>query len=162
MSDKQGAASDKKAIKIVAQNRKARFDYHIEEVLETGVVLTGPEVKSLRAGKASLGDAYARVREGELYLHSAHITPYSHARAETLDPLRTRKLLAHKREIKRLLGKVKERGMSMVPLAIYFKEGRAKVELALVRGKKLHDKREDIKRREQEREIRKAMKRRND
>lgn len=150
----------KAPVKVVVQNRKARHDYHVEEVLEVGLVLSGPEVKSLRAGKASLGEAYAKVEDGELYLHNAHITPYSHARPEGLDPVRVRKLLAHKKEIRRLLGKVKEKGMSLVPLAIYFKEGRAKLDLALARGKKLHDKREDIKRREQEREMRKAMKRR--
>lgn len=150
----------KTAVKVVVQNRRARHDYHVEEVLEVGLVLSGPEVKSLRAGKASLGEAYAKVENGELYLHSAHITPYSHARTEGLDPVRVRKLLAHKKEIRRLLGKVKEKGMSLIPLSIYFKEGRAKLDLALARGKKLHDKREDIKRREQEREMRKAMKRR--
>lgn len=150
---------EKGAIKVVAQNRKARHDYHVEEVLEVGLVLSGPEVKSLRAGKASLGESYARIREGELYLLGAHISPYSHARPEIQDPTRTRKLLAHKREIRRLTGKVKEKGLSLVPLSIYFKAGRAKMELALARGKKAHDKREDIKRREQEREMRKALKR---
>jgi SsrA-binding protein len=152
-------SAEKSGLKLVAQNRKARFDYHVEEVLEVGLVLTGPEVKSLRAGKASLGEAFAKVKDGELYLLGAHITPYGHARPEGQDPVRERKLLAHKKEIKRLLGKVKEKGMSLVPLAIYFKGGRAKMELALARGKKSHDKREDIKKREQEREMRKALKR---
>jgi len=149
----------KEGVKVVAQNRKARHDYHIEEVMEVGLVLSGPEVKSLRSGKASIGESYARVKDGELFLHDAHITPYSHARPETQVAVRVRKMLANKQEIKRLLGKVKEKGVSLIPLAIYFKGGRAKVELALARGKKLYDKREDIKRREQEREVRKAMKR---
>jgi SsrA-binding protein len=154
-----GAKTEKPGVKVVAQNRKARFDYHIEEVLEVGLVLLGPEVKSLRLGKASLGDAYAKVDGGELWLHKAHITPYSHAPADSLDPTRTRKLLANRREIRRLLGRVKERGLTLIPLSLYFKGSRVKLELGLAKGKKLHDKREDIKKREQEREMRKAMKR---
>jgi SsrA-binding protein len=149
----------KSPIKVVVQNRKARFDYQIEEAIEVGMVLTGPEVKSLRVGKGSLVDAYAKVRDDELWLHGANITPYSHARHEESDATRTRKLLAHKKEIKRLIGKVKEKGFSLIPLSIYFKDGRAKMELALAKGKRQYDKREDIKKREQEREMAKAMKR---
>ncbi|MFH0810383.1 MAG: SsrA-binding protein SmpB [Pseudomonadota bacterium] len=151
--------TERKAVKVVVQNRKARHDYELQEVMEAGMVLNGPEVKSLRAGKGSLIDAYARVEGGELYLHNAHITPYSYCRPEVQDPLRVRKLLVHKQEVRRLTGKVKEKGLSLIPLAIYFKAGRAKVEIAVARGKKLYDKREDLKRRDQEMEIRKAMKR---
>ena len=147
------------ARKSICKNRKAHFLYSIDETIEAGLVLTGSEVKSLRAGKGSLIDAYAKVSEGELWLHGANITPYSHARYEESDATRTRKLLAHKKEIKRLIGKVKEKGFSLIPLSIYFKEGRAKMELALAKGKRQYDKREDIKRREQEREMAKAMKR---
>jgi SsrA-binding protein len=150
--------SPERPVKIVVQNRKARHDYHLEEVIEVGMVLEGPEVKSLRAGKGSLVDAYARVKDSELWLFNAHINPYSHARPEGQDPLRVRKLLASRREIRRLMGKVKEKGMSLVPLAIYFKNGRAKLELALAKGKRAYDKRESIKKREQEREMRRGYK----
>lgn len=127
---------------IVAQNRKARHDYHLLENLEAGIVLSGSEVKSLRAGKASLVDAYAAEEGGEMYLFNAHIPEYDHARTFSHDPKRPRKLLLHKREIARLRGSIERKGMTLVPLAIYFNDrGIAKVELALAEGKRQYDKR---------------------
>jgi len=145
-------------IKIVCQNKKARHDYHIIEVLEAGMVLVGTEVKSLREGRANLKDSYARIRDGELYLVQAHISPYSHASYDNHDPERVRKLLVHKRELKRLTGKTQEKGLTLVPLKIYFKDGKAKVELALASGKKSYDKRETLKRQTQKREMERAIK----
>jgi SsrA-binding protein len=147
-------------IKIVCQNKKARHDYHIIEVIEAGMVLVGTEVKSLREGRANLKDSYARIRNGELYLVQAHISPYSHAHYDNHDPERVRKLLVHKRELKRLTGKTQEKGLTLVPLKIYFKEGKAKVELALASGKKSYDKRETLKRKDQKREMERAVKER--
>jgi SsrA-binding protein len=146
-----------KARKLVATNRRARFEYELLDTYEAGLVLRGPEVKSLRAGKASLGDAYAVVRRGEMYLVNAHIGPYEEAGRENSDPRRERKLLLHRAEIARLAGDVSERGFTLVPVSLYFKDGRAKVELALARGKKLHDKRETIRRREEEREVQRTL-----
>jgi SsrA-binding protein len=146
-----------KTRKLVATNRRARFEYEILDTYEAGLVLRGPEVKSLRAGKVSLTDAYAVVRRGEAYLVNAHINPYDQAGRENADPRRERKLLMHRAEIARLSGDVSERGFTLVPLSLYFKEGKAKVELALARGKKLHDKRETIRRREEEREVQRTM-----
>ena len=143
--------------KLVASNRRARFDYEILDTLEAGIELRGPEVKSLRAGKASLNEAYAVVRGGEAFLVNAHINPYEQAGRENPDPRRERRLLLHKREIVRLQGQVAERGRTLVPLALYFRGGRAKVELALARGKRRFDKRETIRRREQEREVARAL-----
>jgi SsrA-binding protein len=145
-------------IKIVCQNKKARHDYHIIEVLEAGMVLVGTEVKSLREGRANLKDSYARIRDGELYLVQAHISPYSHASYDNHDPERVRKLLVHKRELKRLTGKTQEKGLTLVPLKIYFKDGKAKIELALASGKKSYDKRETLKRQTQKREMERAIK----
>jgi SsrA-binding protein len=145
-------------IKIVCQNKKARHDYHIIEVIEAGMVLLGTEVKSLREGRANLKDSYARVRDGELYLVQAHISPYSHASYDNHDPERVRKLLVHKRELKRLTGKTQEKGLTLVPLKIYFKDGKAKIELALASGKKSYDKRETLKRQTQKREMERAIK----
>jgi len=139
--------------KVVATNRRARFEYEILDTVEAGLVLVGPEVKSLRAGKANLSDAYAMIRNGEAWLISAHISPYAQASRENADPRRQRKLLMHRSEISRLQGKVAERGLTLVPLELYFKNGRAKVKLGLARGKRRHDKRETIRRREQEREM---------
>ncbi len=139
--------------KLVATNRRARFEYEILDTVEAGLVLLGPEVKSLRAGKANLSDAYAIIRNGEAWLMSAHISPYAQASRENPDPRRQRKLLLHRSEISRLQGKVAERGLTLVPLELYFKNGRAKVRLGLARGKRRHDKRETIRRREQEREM---------
>jgi SsrA-binding protein len=147
-------------IKIVCQNKKARHDYHIIEVIEAGMVLLGTEVKSLREGRANLKDSYARIRDGELYLVQAHISPYSHASYDNHDPERVRKLLVHKRELKRLTGKTQEKGLTIVPLKIYFKDGKAKIELALASGKKSYDKRETLKRQTQKREMERAIKER--
>ena len=139
--------------KIIAKNRKAFFSYEILDRFEAGIALLGPEVKSLRAGRLSLGDAYAQIRKGEVYLHNAHISPYEQAGRENPDPRRPRKLLLHRREIAKLVGKTSEQGFTLVPLSMYFKNGRAKVELGLARGKKQYDKRETIKKREQDREM---------
>jgi SsrA-binding protein len=143
--------------KLVASNRRARFDYEILDTFEAGIELRGPEVKSLRAGKASLNEAYALLRGGEAFLVNAHINPYEQAGRENADPRRERRLLLHKREILRLQGQVAERGRTLVPLALYFRRGRAKVEVALARGKKRIDKRQTIQRREQEREVARAL-----
>lgn len=146
--------------KIVTINRKARKDYDILESLEAGVALQGTEVKSLREGSMNLKDSYARVQNGEAFLINAHISPYSHGNLQNHDPLRERKLLLHKSEIKRLTGKTEEKGLTLVPLRVYFLNGRVKIELALARGRRQHDKREAIKRRDAEREIRRELKNR--
>ena len=138
---------------MVAQNRKARHNYFIEDSYEAGMVLKGTEVKALREGKANLKDGYARIKGGELFLMDVHISPYSFGNRLNHDPLRPRKLLMHGGEIHRLTGKVKERGFSLIPLSIYFSHGRAKVSLALAKGKKLYDKRETLKRRAMEKEV---------
>jgi SsrA-binding protein len=143
--------------KLVASNRRARFEYEILDHVEAGIELRGPEVKSLRAGRASLNEAYALVRGGEVFLVNAHIDPYEQAGRENADPRRERRLLLHKREILRLEGQVAERGRTLVPLALYFRGGRAKIELALARGKRTIDKRQTIQRREQEREVARAL-----
>jgi SsrA-binding protein len=146
--------------KVIASNRRARFEYEILDTIEAGMVLIGPEVKSLREGRANLGDAYATIRGGELFLEKLHISPYEPATRANADPQRERKLLVHKREINRLLGKVQERGFTLVPLSLYFSdEGRVKVELALARGKHTYDKRETIKRREADRDAGRSMRR---
>jgi len=129
-------------IKVVCQNKKARYDYEIIEVIEAGMVLLGTEVKSLRQGRANLKDSYARIKDGELFLMQCHISPYTHAYYDNHEPDRVRKLLVHKREIKRLQGKTQEKGLTLVPLKIYFKDGKAKVELALARGKRKTEERE--------------------
>jgi SsrA-binding protein len=139
--------------KDIATNRKAYHDYHVLESYEAGLVLTGTEVKALREGRANLKDSHARIKGGEVFLYNMHIGLYSHGGYANHDPLRARKLLLKRKEITRLIGKVEERGNTLVPLKLYFKNGRAKVELALVRGKKLYDKREDIKRRDAAREM---------
>jgi SsrA-binding protein len=143
----------KEGIKVVAQNRKARHNYFIEDSYEAGMVLKGTEVKALREGKVNLKDGYARIKDGELFLMDVHISPYSFGNRLNHDPLRPRKLLMHGGEIHRLTGKVKERGFSLIPLSIYFSHGRAKVSLALAKGKKLYDKRETLKRRVMEKEV---------
>jgi len=146
-------------IKVVCQNRKARHEYLIDDTIEAGLVLLGPEVKSLRDGKGNLSDGYAGFHAGEAWLYNVHISPYSHSRyGAELDPTRPRKLLLTRREIRRLLGKIQERGYTLVPLRIYFKHGRAKVELALAKGKKLYDKRETVKKRATDRELRRQYK----
>jgi len=143
--------------KVIASNRKARYEYEILDTFEAGMVLLGPEVKSLRAGKASLGDAYAEIRRGELYLLNAHIGAYDQAGRANAPPLRERKLLLHRSEISRLAGRVAERGLTLVPLQLYFKNGRAKVELALARGKRRYDKRQAIRKRESDRDLKRIM-----
>lgn len=140
-------------IKLIAQNKKAYHDFEIGEKFEAGLVLLGTEVKSLREGRANLKDSYARVKRDEVFLFGLHISPYSHASFDNHDPERIRKLLLHRSEIKRLLGKTQERGFSLVPLKLYFKEGKAKVEIALARGKKEYDKRESLKKKEETREM---------
>lgn len=144
----------------MAENRKARHDYSIEDAFEAGIALTGTEVKSLRAGKANLRDSYGEVRNGELFLVNAHISPYEQGNRYNHDPRRPRKLLMHRLEINRLFAKVQQQGMTLVPLKLYFKSGRAKVELALAKGKKTYDRREDIAARDAEREIRRAVRER--
>lgn len=146
------------AEKNVCVNRRARHDYFIEETYEAGLVLAGSEVKSLRDGKANLADSYARIHKGEAYLLNTHISPYPGANQFNHEPTRTRKLLLHKREIQRLTGKTKERGLTLIPLRLYFKNGLAKVELGLARGKKLYDKREALKRRAARREVERSLK----
>ena len=146
-----------KSIKIVAQNRKARHSYFIEERYEAGMVLQGTEVKALREGRANIKDGYARITDGEVYLMDVHISPYAFGNRLNHDPLRPRKLLMHRREIHRLTGKVKERGFSLIPLSIYFSHGRAKVALALAKGKKLYDKREALKRKAMKKEVERSQ-----
>ncbi len=144
--------------RVVATNKKAFHDFHIEETVEAGIVLKGSEVKSLRAGKVNLRDSYARIKNGEVFLVNAHISPYSHATYDRQDPLRLRKLLLHRREIRKLIGKVQERGFSLVPLRLYFNDrGKVKVELALARGKKLYDKRAALKKKQLDRETERAL-----
>ncbi len=143
----------------VARNPRASHDYRFLESWETGIVLTGTEVKSLRHGKASIKEAYALVRNGEVWLEGMHITPYEQGNRWNPEPVRSRKLLMHRREIERLIGAVEQKGLTLVPLEIYFLRGRAKVALALGKGKKTHDRREDIKRRMADREMARALKR---
>ncbi|GAB4278311.1 MAG: SsrA-binding protein SmpB [Deferrisomatales bacterium] len=153
-------AKKTEGVKVACTNKKARRDYHIEETLEAGLVLRGSEVKSLREGKANLTDAYASVRDGEVWLTGLHISPYSHARMEEQDPTRERKLLLHAQEIRRLIGKIQQKGYTLIPLRIYFRRGYAKVELGLGKGKKLYDKREDLKKADARREMERALRRR--
>jgi SsrA-binding protein len=142
----------------ISVNRRARHEYHIDDTLEAGIVLVGSEVKSLREGRANMTDSYARVAKGEVWLENLHISPYGPASQFGHDPRRSRKLLLHGREIERLMGKVKTKGYTLVPLRMYFKGGRAKVELALARGKKSHDKRDSIREREARLDIDRAVK----
>lgn len=141
------------AIKLIADNRKARHDYHIHETYEAGIVLTGTEVKSLRAGKANLKDAYARIENSELMLHNMHVSPYDAGNRFNHEPLRTRKLLMHRSEIDKLIGKTQEKGYTLVPLKMYFTHGIAKLQIGLVTGKKNYDKRQDMAERDAKREI---------
>ncbi|MDH3206684.1 MAG: SsrA-binding protein SmpB [Gemmatimonadota bacterium] len=143
--------------KVVARNRKARHEFDILETVEAGMELRGPEVKSMRAGQISFQDAFARVERGEVWLHSLHISPYEQANRANVDPVRPRRLLLNRKEIRHLAAKVDEKGLTLVPLDIYFSRGYAKVTLGVARGRKLHDKREALKRREQDREARRAM-----
>jgi SsrA-binding protein len=143
--------------KAVAQNKKARHDYHIEDTYEAGLVLTGTEVKSLRAGRASLVDGYAVIKDGEAWLQNVHIPEYTEGTWTNHEPRRARKLLLHRAEITRLIGKTKESGLTLVPLALYFVDGRAKVEIALARGKRLHDKRQALAEKQAKREAERVL-----
>ena len=143
------------AVKVVASNRRARHDYHIEEVFEAGVQLVGSEVKTLRGGKASLQDAYALVRGTEVFLIGVHIPPYPQASLQNHEPTRTRKLLLHREEIRRIIGKTAEKGLTLVPMRMYFKGNKVKVEIGVARGKRTYDKRQTLAKREAEREMQK-------
>jgi len=144
--------------KLVSDNRKARFEYELLEKFEAGMVLVGTEIKSLRDGKLSLVESYCRIDpKGEVYLMDAHIAPYGFGNRANHDPLRPRKLLLHKKEIHKLIGKVREKGLTLVPTKVYFKAGRAKIEIAVAKGKKIHDKRETIKKRDMERDARREI-----
>ena len=143
--------------KLVARNRKARHEFEILDTYEVGIVLKGPEVKSLRAGEVSFQDAFAQVTAGEVWLHNLHISPYQQANRFNVDPVRPRRLLLNRQEIRQLAVKTDEKGLTLVPLEIYFSRGYAKLQLAVGRGKKLHDKRETLKRRQQDREARRAI-----
>ena len=142
---------------VIVRNRRARHDYDVLETVEAGIALRGPEVKSLRAGKVAVGDAYGAVQRGEIFLRNLHISPYEQAGRENADPMRERRLLLHKREIERMASRLGESGTTLVPLSLYWKEGRCKVELALVRGRRRHDKRQAIRKREEERDMRRAV-----
>jgi SsrA-binding protein len=152
-----GGVSGSDGRKIVVSNRKARHEYDILETVEAGVVLTGPEIKSIRAGKIQLADAHARIEDGEMWVHGMHIAPYEQGGKFNLDPVRPRKLLLKRREIDRLIGKVQEKGLSLVPLNVYLRRGFAKVDLALAKGRKLHDRRQAIAEREARREQARAL-----
>lgn len=146
--------------KIIARNRRARHDYHIEDVVEAGLVLTGTEVKSLRAGRASLTDGFGQITDHEAWLHGVHIPQYTQGTWTNHEPRRPRKLLMHRREIDKLDSATAERGLTLVPLSLYFKDGKAKVELALARGKRTYDKRHDLASRDAAREVDRALRRR--
>ena len=148
------------AQKNIAENRKAFHDYHILETFEAGVALLGTEVKSIRGGNVNLRDSYARVESGEVWIYNVNVSPYSHRGYANHEPTRRRKLLLHKQEIRKLIGKTVEKGMTLVPTRLYFKDGRIKVAIGLAKGKKAHDKRETVKRREADRETRAAVKER--
>jgi SsrA-binding protein len=153
LAKRQAAREDRRGDRVVATNRRARHDFELLETFEAGIVLQGSEVKSLREGKAQIGDAYARVADGEAWLFGAHIPPWQHATAfGAHDPDRKRKLLLHREEIDELLGKTTQQALTLVPMSLYFKEGKAKVQLALARGRKLHDKRQALMARDAERE----------
>jgi len=144
--------------KLICQNKKAWHNYSIEDRYQAGIALLGTEVKSLREGRANLGDSYGKIKNGEVFLVDAHISPYNFGNRFNHDPLRTRKLLLHKKEIRRLIGKVQEKGFTLIPLRLYFSDGRAKVELGLAKGKKLFDKRETLKRKTMERDMERGRK----
>jgi SsrA-binding protein len=144
--------------RVVAQNRKARHEFHVLDTWETGIVLQGTEVKSLREGKATLSDAFARLDRGELWLYGMHISPYESGNRANHDPLRIRKLLMHRNELRRLVGQVEQKGLTLIPLDVHFSGGMAKVNLALVRGKKLHDKRDTLRERAVERDMQRGFK----
>jgi SsrA-binding protein len=145
--------------KIIAQNKTARLNYFIDDTYEAGIALVGTEVKALREGKANLKDSYALVKDGEVFVHEMHISPYTYGNRENHDPLRVRKLLLHKGEIKRLYGKSRERGLALIPLKLYFKSGKVKMEIGVGRGKKRYDKRESLRVKDDRREIERGMRR---
>lgn len=151
-------AQQNDGIKLVVQNRKARRDYEVLDSFETGIVLQGTEVKSLREGKANLKDSYAAVEKGEVFLYNVHISPYEAGNQFNHEPERPRKLLVHRAEIRRLIVKTQQQGLTLVPLKVYFKRGKVKIELALVRGKRQFDKRHDIARRQAQRDVERALK----
>jgi SsrA-binding protein len=152
--------SSEQGKKVIARNRRARHEYHIGDVFEAGLVLTGTEVKSLRAGRASLADGFAQISDHEVWLHNVHIPEYTQGSWTNHEPRRTRKLLMHRKEIDELAAETAERGLTLVPLSLYFKDGKVKVELALARGKRTYDKRHDLARRDAAREVERALRRR--
>jgi len=156
----EAAAKGNTERRVIARNRRARHDYHIEDVVEAGLVLTGTEVKSLRAGRASLTDGFAQISDGEMWLYGVHIPEYAQGTWTNHEPRRPRKLLLHRREIDKLASETAERGLTLVPLSLYFTGGRAKVELALARGKRTYDKRQDLAQRDAAREVQRAHRRR--
>ena len=147
-------------IKIITHNRKARHDYFIEDTIEAGIALQGTEVKSLRLGKVNIGDSFARIKDGEVFLHGMHISPYEQGNRFNHDPLRVRKLLLHKREINRLVGRTQEQGYTLIPLRLYFKRGKCKIELAVAKGKRKYDKRDAIAKKDAARRIERALSKR--
>ncbi|MFG6356462.1 MAG: SsrA-binding protein SmpB [Acetatifactor sp.] len=151
-------AKQKEKQKLIANNKKAYHDYFIEESYEAGIALHGTEVKSMRQGKCSIKESFIRIENGEVYVYGMHVSPYEKGNIFNKDPLRIKKLLLHKYEINKLAGKVAEKGLTLVPLQVYFKEGKVKVEIGLARGKKLYDKRQDIAKRDQRREAEKEFK----
>lgn len=156
----KSASPNRSRIKIIAQNRKARHNYEVLDIMEAGLVLEGTEVKSLRSGKANLKDGYAVVEKGEVFLHNVYISPYEAASRFNHDPERPRKLLLHRAEIRRLVGRTEQKGLTLIPMKLYFREGKAKVELALARGKKQYDKRQEIAAREMRRDLERELKNR--
>ena len=157
MQKQAAAPKEKSGIEVIARNKRARFDYEILDNWEAGLMLTGTEVKSLRAGRATINDAFGVVKDGEVWLLNMHVSPYEQGNQFNHDPVRTRKLLLHGREIKRLIGAVERQGLTLVAMELYFKGSHAKVRIGLGKGKKLHDKRETIKRREADREVARAV-----
>ncbi len=153
--------SKREAMKLVANNKKAYHDYFVDEKIEAGLVLHGTEVKSLRMGKCSIKESFIRIENGEMFVYGMHISPYEKGNIFNKDPLRVKKLLLHKSEINKLTGKIKEKGFTIVPLQVYFKDGKAKMEIGLCRGKKLYDKRQDIAKKDMKREAEKEFKLRN-
>ena len=153
--------TEKKGIKIAAQNRKAYHDYFVEDKYEAGIELCGTEVKSIRAGTMNLKDSYCTVQDGELFVHSMHISPYEHGNIFNRDPMRPKRLLMHKREIMKLNARVMQEGVALIPLSLYFKDGRVKLELGLCKGKKLHDKRDSEAERQAKRDMDRIIKERN-
>ena len=154
-------AKGKESQKLIANNKKAYHDFFIDETYECGIALHGTEVKSMRMGKCSIKEAFVRIEDGEVFVYGMHVSPYEKGNIFNKDPLRVKKLLLHKYEINKLLGKIKEKGYTLVPLQVYFKDGKVKVEIGLARGKKLYDKRQDIAKKDQRREAEKEFKVRN-